>query len=178
MRIKSNTSSAGEQARSAEARRSARPEHGKSKWLTSAVGGALALGALALCGGSAYAAPVTPPGEEAGLNGASPLAEGVYFINIYGTGGDYLVDDKLSNLSFNVPVIAWATPWQINLLGFTGRFEVIAAVPEIDNIGLTFTHRAWRRDLTAMYNPLFWRASPGIWAAAGASAALMALWPR
>ena len=153
MRIKSNTSSAGEQARSAEARRSARPEHGKSKWLTSAVVGALALGALALCGGSAYAAPVTPPGEEAGLNGAPPLPEGVYFINIFGTGGDYLLDDKRSNLSFNVPVIAWATPWQLNLLGFTGRFEVIAAAPEINNIGLV-SLSAPGRDFTAMYNPL------------------------
>ena len=125
------------------------------------MGGALALGALALCGGSAYAAPVTPPGEEAGLNGASPLPEGVYFINIYGTGGDYLVDDKLSNLSFTVPVIAWATPWQVNLLGFTGRFEVLAAVPVVDNLGFASIKPNTNcstglscRDLTAMYNPL------------------------
>ena len=149
MRIKSNTSSAGEQARSAEARRSAKPELGKSNWLTSAVGGAVALGALAVCGGSAYAAPVTPPGEEAGLNASSPLPEGVYFVNIFGSGGDYLIDDRRSNLTFDVPVILWATPWQPNFLGFTGRFEVIAAAPVIGNIGVG------GRDFTAMYNPFF-----------------------
>ena len=33
----------------------------------------IALGALALCSGSAYATPVTPPGEEAGLNRAADL---------------------------------------------------------------------------------------------------------
>ncbi len=100
----------------------------------------IALGALALCSGSAYAVPVTPPGEEAGLNAANPLPEGVYFINIYGTGGDYLplTDDTKSNLSFDVPVIAWATPWQISLFGFTGRFEVIAAAPIIDNVGVPY----------------------------------------
>ena len=55
----------------------------------------------------------------------APLPEGVYFINIFGTGGDYVFDDKKSNLTFDVPVIFWATPWQPNFLGFTGRFEVI-----------------------------------------------------
>jgi hypothetical protein len=162
MRIKSDTSSAGEQARSAEARRSARPGHGKSKWLTSAVGGAVALGALALCGGAAYAAPVTPPGEEAGLNAASPIAEGVYFVNIFGTGGDYLVDDKRSNLTFTVPIILWATPWQPSFLGFTGRFEVVAAAPVIGNLGVACINSRDQcnsdgvgRDITAMYNPFF-----------------------
>ena len=119
----------------------------------------MALGALALCGGSAYAAPVTPPGEEAGLNAAPPLPEGVYFVNIFGTGGDYLVDDKRSNLTFDVPIILWATPWQPNFLGFTGRFEVAVAAPVIGNIGLASTHGSVRadagRDITAMYNPFF-----------------------
>ena len=160
MRIKSDTSSAGEQARSAEARRSAKPELGKSKWLTSAVGGAVALGALAVGGGSAYAAPFTPPGEEAGLNAASPLPEGVYFVNIFGTGGDYLLDDKRSNLTFTVPIILWATPWQPNFLGFNGRFEVVAAAPVIGNVGIaqlpgTTCASASCRDYTAMYNPFF-----------------------
>ena len=164
MRIKTNSLSAGEQARSAEARRSAKPELGKSKWLTSAVGGAVALGAMALCSGSAYAAPVTPPGEEAGLNASSPLPEGVYFVNIcFGTGGDYLIDDKRSNLTFDVPVILWATPWQPNFLGFTGRFEVIAAAPVIGNLGLACLNGSpipcgsshVGRDYTAMFNPFF-----------------------
>jgi hypothetical protein len=123
----------------------------------------VALGALAVCGGSAYAAPVTPPGEEAGLNAASPIAEGVYFVNIFGTGGDYLLDDKRSNLTFDVPVILWATPWQPNFLGFTGRFEVIVAPPVIGNIGLACLDGSKvpcnsshvGRDYTAMYNPFF-----------------------
>jgi hypothetical protein len=101
---------------------------------------AAALGAIALCSGSAYATPVTPPGEEAGLNAANPLPEGVYFINIFGSGGDYLplTDDTKSNLTFTVPVIAWATPWQVNLFGFTGRFEAIAAAPVIGNVGVPY----------------------------------------
>jgi hypothetical protein len=172
MRIKSNTSSAGEQARSAEARRSAKPGYGKSKWFASAVGGAVALGTMALCGGSAYAAPITPPGEEAGLNAASPLPEGIYFINIFGTGGDYLIDDKKSNLTFNVPIVLWATPWQANFLGFTGRFELAVAAPEIGNVGIPYCNNCGvnpltgsssqgvppplgGRDYTAMYNPFF-----------------------
>jgi hypothetical protein len=159
MRIKSNLSSAEEQARSAESRRGAKPEHSKSKWLTSAVGGAVALGALALCGGAAYAAPVTPPGEEAGLNAANPVPEGVYFVNIFGSGGDYLVDDKRSNLTFDVPVILWSTPWQLNFFGFTGRFEVIAAAPLIGNVGIAALGPTdcglACRDYTAMYNPFF-----------------------
>ena len=117
--------------------------------------------ALSTLSGSAYAAPVTPPGEEAGLNAAHPVPEGVYFVNIFGTGGDYVVDDKRSNLTFDVPVIFWATPWQLNFLGFTGRFEVIAAAPIIGNWGLlaALPTRACGanytcRDFTAMYNPL------------------------
>jgi hypothetical protein len=116
--------------------------------------GAMALGALS---GSAYAAPVTPPGEEAGLNAAPPLPEGVYFVNIFGTGGNYLVDDKRSNLTFDVPAMVWATPWQLNLFGLTGRIEVIGAAPVIANLGLI--NRACEaadtcKDITAMYNPL------------------------
>ncbi len=159
MRIKSNSSSAGVQARPAEARRFAKLEQGKSKWLTLAVCGAVALGALALCGGAAYAAPVTPPGEEAGLNAAPPLPEGVYYVNVFGTGGDYLVDDKRSNLTFNVPIIAWATPWQVNFLSFTGRFEVAIAAPVIGNVGIASIGQTSCgvscRDYTAMYNPFF-----------------------
>jgi len=146
----------------------------------------IALGALALWCGSAYAVPVTPPGEEAGLNAAPPVPEGVYFVNIFGTGGDYLplTDDKKSNLTFDVPVILWATPWQVNLLGFTGRFEVIAAAPIIDNVGVPYcgptpaqprpaspaatsafpcgtlgnlgvAPTLGGRDITGMYNPFF-----------------------
>ena len=75
--------------------------------------GAMALSALSV---SAYAAPVTPPGEEAGLDASHPIPEGVYFVNIFGTGGDYLVDDKRSNLTFDVPVAFWATPGSLTCL--------------------------------------------------------------
>jgi hypothetical protein len=120
----------------------------------------IALGALALCCGSAYAAPITPPGEEAGLNAAPPVPEGAYFVNIFGTGGDYFVDDKRGNLTFDVPVILWATPWQVNFFGFTGRFEVIAAAPIIGNLGLPCIQSRGQcssdgvgRDITEMYQP-------------------------
>ncbi len=152
MRIKSNLSSAEEQACSAEGRRSAKPEHGKSKWLTSAVGGALALGAMAFCGSPAFAHPVTPPGETAGLDTAVPLPEGAYFINIVGSGGDYLIDDKKSNLTFDVPVLAWATPWQIHFFGLTGRFEVIAATPVIGNVGIPYCDACGVNPLTGAVN--------------------------
>ena len=160
MRIKSCLSSADEQGRSAESRRDAKPEYSRFKWLTLAVGGALALAATAFCKSPAYAAPLTAPGEEAGLNAAAPLPEGVYFVNIYGAGGNYLVDDKRSNLSFDLPTIVWATPWQINLLGFTGRFEVIATPPIVQNLGTACLASLGQcisarlgRDFTAMYNP-------------------------
>ncbi len=162
MRIKSNLSSAEEQALSAEGRRGGKPESvkGASRWFTSAVGGAVALGAVVLCGSPAYAASFTPPGEEAGLNAAPPLPEAVYFVNIYGTGGDYFVDDKKSDLSFDVPVLLWATPWTPNFLGFNGRFEVVVAAPVIQNIGIaqlpgTPCASNTCRDFTTMFNPFF-----------------------
>ena len=160
MRIETCLSSADEQGRSAESRRDAKPEYSRFKWLTLAVGGALALTATAFCKSPAYAAPLTAPGEEAGLNAAAPLPEGVYFVNIYGAGGNYLVDDKRSNLSFDLPTIVWATPWQINLLGFTGRFEVIATPPIVQNLGTACLPSLGQcisarlgRDFTAMFNP-------------------------
>ena len=130
--------------------------------------GAMALGALST---TAYAVPVTPPGEEAGLDASHPLPEGAYFINIFGSGGDYLplTDDKKSNLTFDVPVILWATPWQLDLFGHTGRFEVVAAAPIIGNVGVPYCGPACGpsatgapggvpptlggRDITGMYNP-------------------------
>jgi hypothetical protein len=88
-----------------------------------------AMGALGLCGlgTAALAGSTTPPGERAGIDLASPLPEGIYFVNITGVGN---WRDGPSNgnsgFDYNVPIIAWATPWQ--LLG--GRFQVIAAAPE------------------------------------------------
>ena len=79
-----------------------------------------------------------------------------------------MVDDKRSNLTFTVPIILWATPWQPNFLGFNGRFEVVAAAPVIGNVGIPFCDchadnplrkrqgfapPLGGRDYTAMYNP-------------------------
>ena len=48
-----------------------------------------AVGALSLCGLStaAFAFPQTPPSERAGLDLATPLPEGVYFVDIASIGG-------------------------------------------------------------------------------------------
>lgn len=91
-----------------------------------------AMGAVALCmGGAAYA--TTAPGEQVGLNEASPLPEGVYFIdtNRYQNTGD-VNGLKHNSLYENIPIIAWSTPWQI--LG--ARLEVLAAVPFLQLGGL------------------------------------------
>ncbi len=84
---------------------------------------------LALTSGAALAGPagqVTPPGERAGLDLASPLPEGVYFIDIPMTGNWRNLGGGNSSFDANVPIIAWATPWTI--LG--GRIQLIAAAPE------------------------------------------------
>ena len=47
-----------------------------------------AMGALGLCGlsSAALAGSTNPPGERAGLDLATPLPEGVYFVDIAGVG--------------------------------------------------------------------------------------------
>ena len=89
-----------------------------------------AMGALGLCGlgSAALAGSTNPPGERAGLDLASPLPEGIYFVNITGVGnwrdgpsnGD-------SSFNYNVPIVAWSTPW--TLAG--GRIQLLAAAPAL-----------------------------------------------
>jgi len=82
---------------------------------------------MALCGRPAYAAPFTPPGDTAGLALGAPLPEGVYFVDILAGGGYRGVDDKKSDLLFNIPVIAWSTPWTF----FGGRVWGYVTPPEL-----------------------------------------------
>ena len=96
-----------------------------------------AVGALSLCGLStaAFAFPQTPPSERAGLDLATPLPEGVYFVDIASIGGFGLAGGpaypgmSASAFNYNVPVIAWSTPWSFNgvhltLLGALPAAEV------------------------------------------------------
>ncbi|MCI4677892.1 transporter [Rhodoblastus acidophilus] len=89
-----------------------------------------AMGALGLCGVStaALAGSTNPPGERAGLDLATPLPEGVYFVNITGVGNwRDAVTGADSNFSYNVPIVAWSTPW--NILG--GHVQLLVAAPEL-----------------------------------------------
>ncbi len=86
------------------------------------------IGALGLVGANnaALAGTTTPPGERAGVDLATPLPEGVYFVDLGGIGSDRGAVTKASTFDYNVPIIAWATPWTIG----AGRIQLIAAAPE------------------------------------------------
>jgi hypothetical protein len=88
------------------------------------------MGALGLCslGNAAYAGSVTQPGETVGINLAAPLPEGVYFVNTASVGSNRgFVPSAGSNEGLTIPVIAWATPWEI--LG--GRIQFLVAQPAL-----------------------------------------------
>jgi hypothetical protein len=95
-----------------------------------------AVGALSLCGLStaAFAFPQTPPSERVGLDLATPLPEGVYFVDIASIGGYQLSGGgtaagmTASAFNYNVPVIAWSTPWSFNGVHLT----FLAALPEAE----------------------------------------------
>jgi hypothetical protein len=82
-----------------------------------------AMGALGLSS-AAFAFSTTPPGERAGIDLATPLPEGIYFVDT-GSVGNYRNFHGTSNLDYNVPIIAWATPWTIG----AGRIQLVAAAP-------------------------------------------------
>ncbi|MGO8740052.1 transporter [Rhodoblastus sp.] len=104
-----------------------------------------AVGALSLCGLStaAFAFPQTPPSERVGLDLATPLPEGVYFVDIASIGGYQLAGRNANGTSFsegsafnyNVPVVAWSTPWSFSGIHLT----LLAALPEAE-VG-TYTSR-------------------------------------
>ncbi len=108
-----------------------------------------AMAALGMVGvsGAALAGSVTPPGERAGIDLASPLPEGVYFVD---TGGpaNWRAAQGTSSFDYNVPIIAWATPWTI----FGGRIQLIAAAPEASLSAANFV-RGESAVLRGMYNP-------------------------
>ncbi len=122
--------------------------------LKSTLLGAVAVAALALTSGAALAGYVTPPGERAGIDLASPLPEGVYFVNLAGAAGSdrRFANDSTGNaqLNFDVPVIVWSTPWSI--LG--GKLELIAAAP-VAELGIHAAPGSTRASLYAsgLYNP-------------------------
>lgn len=106
-----------------------------------------AMGALGLCGatGAAMASSITPPGERAGLDLASPLPEGVYFVDV-GSVGNWRAAPGTSTFDYDVPIIAWATPWTI--LG--GRVQLLAAAPAASLAGNLGGNTAMAR---GMYSP-------------------------
>jgi hypothetical protein len=109
-----------------------------------------AMGVVGLAS-SALASSVTPPGERAGIDLATPLPEGVYFVDTGGPG-NWRGSQGTSAFDYNVPIIAWATPWTIG----AGRIQLIAAVPEYN---LSANNFALGPNKTAvltsrgMYNP-------------------------
>lgn len=105
-----------------------------------AAAGALALSASAT---AAFAGATAQPGETAGLAMGAPLPEGVYFVNTLDWGVRDL-DGGDARVGFDIPVIAWSTPW--HPLG--ANFQLLAATPmgHIDTVGGAF-------DDAGFYNP-------------------------
>jgi hypothetical protein len=110
--------------------------------LESALGAGLV---VCLAAGSAAANPVNPNGWTADLQLATPLPEGIFFIDT----GTYLERSGKTNLTIdagvNLPVLVWSTP--VTFLG--GRLEVIGTAPEV-GVGTRGALDSWSR---GMYNP-------------------------
>jgi hypothetical protein len=129
--------------------------------LTAKFAGAL-LGAMTFSGAAlaSVAGATQPPGERAGLDLASPLPEGVYFVDI-GSIGNWRAPSSQSGFDYNVPILAWSTPWQI----VGGRLQFYGALPEISaSEAGPYLGGAYSR---GMYNPflaasLNWNIGNGI----------------
>ncbi|MGA2636796.1 transporter [Methylocella sp.] len=112
------------------------------------------LGAVSLCGisGAAVAGSITEPGELAGLALATPLPEGLYFVDTF-SYGNFRGLAYNSSAAINVPVIAWSTPW--TFLG--GHIYAYAAVPSVmidaNNYSAPATVGGGNVSLNALYNP-------------------------
>lgn len=90
-----------------------------------------AVGAIALTSGAALAGSVSQPGETVGVDLATPLPEGIYFVNTLSYGGrpqSANYGGGTNNEAVNIPVIAWSTPWTI----LNGRIQLLVAAPELD----------------------------------------------
>lgn len=102
----------------------------------------LAAGAIALTAGMtttvAQAQSTTVPGEQVGLATGAPLPEGIYAINTFTYRSPDGPDALRTDTAVNIPVLAWATPYQP--LG--GRLTFLVAPPTV----FTFSRAAGGRD--------------------------------
>ncbi len=107
-------------------------------------------GAISLCaaGGGAMAASITEPGELVGLALATPLPEGVYFVDTFSYGSFRGLQNDSSAI-INVPVIAWSTPW--TFLG--GRIYGYVAVPSVAVNAPDYAGPGNNVIVNALYNP-------------------------
>ncbi|MCW2315444.1 Putative MetA-pathway of phenol degradation [Rhodoblastus acidophilus] len=103
------------------------------------------IGAITVSG-AAFAGYVTPPGERAGIDLATPLPEGVYFVNLAAAVGNDRRFGAAADFNFDVPVLVWSTPW--TLAG--GRIELGVAAPVLE---LGFYNRAAGGYQSGFYNP-------------------------
>ena len=115
-----------------------------------AIASALVVGAaFGAATGPASANPVNPNGWTADLQLATPLPEGIFFIDT----GTYLERTPTNNYptidaGVNLPVLIWSTP--VTFLG--GRLEAIATAPEAA-VGVNPGGGPGSAYFRAMYNP-------------------------
>ena len=111
-----------------------------------------AMGALGLVGAddAALAGTTTPPGERAGIDLATPLPEGIYFVDLGGIGNDR-GSMATSNFDYNVPIIAWATPWTIGARPHPARSSLLRKPPLRPRPTARLPHSA--AYIRGMYNP-------------------------
>jgi hypothetical protein len=107
-----------------------------------------ALVAAMTLSGAAFAGYTTPPGERAGIDLATPLPEGIYFVNLAAGIGNNRAVDAASAFNFDVPVLVWSTPW--TLVG--GRIELGVAAPVVES-GIYGGGRLPASYAASFYNP-------------------------
>jgi hypothetical protein len=83
---------------------------------------------LSICvsGSATFAGSVTQPGETVGIATATPLPQGLYFVDTFDWG--IRTTAPSTAVGVNIPVVAWSTPWTI--LG--GRVQFLIATPELE----------------------------------------------
>jgi hypothetical protein len=111
--------------------------------------GALVATLSVACAGGAAKAGGMQPGESIGQAYAVPLPEGVYSWSTLSYGTRPIGGGVTENSLFNIPVLAWSTPW--TLAG--GRFEVAFTDPQISEIFDSRTAAGARPSLGGIYNP-------------------------
>ena len=107
-----------------------------------------ALVAAMTVSGAAFAGYTTPPGERAGIDLATPLPEGIYFVNLAAATGNNRGVPAASSFNFDVPVLVWSTPWTLG----GGRIELGVATPvaELGVYGGGILPASYR---SGLYNP-------------------------